>query len=705
MHYVDFLQNIKKQIGDTQMKVVLHEEVMGVSNSYSIDKEGNVTGLNLAGNENFEARFDIGDIKTLLYLNLSGCSIYTIEGLSNSLELTRLKLSNCGWEFSEEFGESNWDSFVPFDTRCINKLEKLEYLNLNDTQFRPNNRNQSNVFNGDLSDILQSTELDELYLSTFFIHDGVNVNERIEFTEIENIKKFKKLRILDLSENYSLDEEDIGFLNELLYLKELNLSNNKIANFSLSFLQKNPNLEVLKLHDNPIDNIPKEIFDRNENVLENVKIYLQSLVKIDNFHVYTDKKIPHYLTQIPLTSDIFLGRKNELESIRYHFVSKNPKILLVSGEGGIGKTTLASNYCFEYERFYTHVAWLFAGEGIVNIFLKLASVLGVFFSLEDGGITRIDKILEGIKCLDAPCLIVLDDANNLSDLEKHISFLKKMSNCHVLITSRITELENIPTYRLQHLSKNIAVQIFKKHYPKHLDTEGGLLDNLLEAIGYNTLVIELFAKNLSTINRFNNQYGLLELVADLQKKGLFAIQNKSVKVVYQSEYLWMETPDRIIAAMYDLSGLSIIERQILSNLAILPSENIPYYVLVDLLKLLDLNSLNAALSRLKQTGWIEYSDTENNFKISPIIQQITYQKNKDNLFNDCYGIISILIDKLDSDVIYEDNYKMSSVFARYAESIVSIFSEPDFNVALLTERLGTYYLEIGNLNKAFLYYE
>ncbi|MEY3241800.1 MAG: hypothetical protein RIR11_3239, partial [Bacteroidota bacterium] len=417
------------------------------------------------------------------------------------------------------------------------------------------------------------------------------------------------------------------------------------------------------------------------------------------------RKIPRFLTQKPFNTNFFIGRDTDLAAIETDYQKNNHLLVLVNGEGGMGKTTLAAQYWFLHEARYKHLAWVFADRGIGNALISLSGSLGVQFSPEDKEADQVIRITKAINNLESPCLLVFDNANDATDLEKHFITLRRLSNCQVLLTSRVTKVADARVHRVLQLSHPDAVRIFKKHYPKHTDTEDILLDKLLTAVGSNTLVIELLAKNLAMFNDFDTTYRLETLVSDLQDKGLFALQNEIVDVVYQSDALRKETPENIIAAMYDLSALPDDEKQMLSNFALLPAENIPFHRLKDLLKPTDSPTFKNTLRALQQKGWIDYFEITGDFKISPVIQHITKLKNKTTLLDDCKSLIQTLKDELEYDNIHKDNYTFSAIFSRYAETVVAAFDAPNYNAALLCERIGTYYITIGNLDSAIAFYE
>ena len=75
------------------------------------------------------------------------------------------------------------------------------------------------------------------------------------------------------------------------------------------------------------------------------------------FNNYGDKKIKKFLGSLPIFPDVFIGRKSKLEEIRENLNNhtENNCLLLVNGDGGIGKTTLASVYYHHYSEKYQHL--------------------------------------------------------------------------------------------------------------------------------------------------------------------------------------------------------------------------------------------------------------------------------------------------------------------------------------------------------------
>ena len=102
----------------------------------------------------------------------------------------------------------------------------------------------------------------------------------------------------------------------------------------------------------------------------------------DNSIPYTQgaqgKTPPKHLTPPALIPEFFLGREANLNAI-HHKLATNNLLVLVSEQGGIGKTTLAAKYWEVYQGQYQHMAWVYAGNGLIDALLTLALPLELHF--------------------------------------------------------------------------------------------------------------------------------------------------------------------------------------------------------------------------------------------------------------------------------------------------------------------------------------
>ncbi|MES0491512.1 MAG: tetratricopeptide repeat protein [Leptospirales bacterium] len=442
--------------------------------------------------------------------------------------------------------------------------------------------------------------------------------------------------------------------------------------------------------------------------------------KGDIFIQYGEKKIPRALTPAPILSDCFIGREDDLKEVyqKLFHGQKENLLLLVNGDGGFGKTTFASHYYDRYSEKYIHRAWVFAESGVVDAMLTLAPNLGVTFEPTMPGEERLEKLIAEMSKLEKPGLLVLDNANNVEDLEKHYGALRRCPNFHLLLTTRVTKLEQAQCHPIKPLTMENAALLFKTHFTAHKKSEDELLKDIIEAVGRNTLVIELLAKNLNHFNTdLKTRYYLADLLKDLQKCGVLALpQTKEVRTDYlslaqknTSSALRQETPEKIVAAMYNLSDLQENEgeTELMSIFSVLPAETIGYNTLEKLLP--GDEQLDLRLKSLSKKGWLDYNEHEQSFKCSPVIQEITRLQNKARLWEDVEPVVIALNDLLEYEPgtghLMNVSYEQGGIITRYGERVIQCLEEPRYEICILAERLGSYFRTTGNLAKALEYFE
>ncbi|MDX1909823.1 MAG: NB-ARC domain-containing protein, partial [Bacteroidia bacterium] len=403
------------------------------------------------------------------------------------------------------------------------------------------------------------------------------------------------------------------------------------------------------------------------------------------------KQIPRHLSLPPFVPEVFIGRDDDLRAIHERLFSPGGHLLLLmNGEGGVGKTSLAARYYHACSREYQHSAWVLSEPDTATALLALAAPLGLEFedTMQTGA--RLHMLLEALANLSRPCLLVIDNANELPDLEACYPQLQRCSNFHVLFTTRITEYAGAAFYPITPLPVETALKAFCTHYTAFEPAEEPIFRELYEAVGGNTLVLELFAKNLAHFNtKLKKRYLLAELRRDVEKSLLNLSASEAVSIRYQArEGIRKARPEDVIAAMYDLSQLPGEEQRLLSVLAVLPAERIAYALLERLLG--EEETLDQHLLSLARKGWLEYRSADNRFKISPVVQEVTRHKHAARLLHDCRMLIHALTAGLDEDNRHQDNYRQAAVYARLGEAVTAVLPTDD-DVATLCQNIGDYH--------------
>ncbi len=420
-------------------------------------------------------------------------------------------------------------------------------------------------------------------------------------------------------------------------------------------------------------------------------------------------EIPQLLTPPPFLSEVFMGREQDLQTIHDRlFEPQGHLLLLVNGEGGIGKTSLASQYFHRFGHEYRHIAWVLRERSIADALLQLATPLGLQFEERASTDERLETLLKALAQLQRPCLLVVDNANELADLEQNLPRLQRCSNFHILLTTRVSECGAARFFKIEPLPEDLALEVFRTHYRAFEQAEEPVFREIYRAVGGNTLVLELFAKNLNHFNnRLKKRYLLSQLRADIEQGLLRLSQSAEVPLRYQAPNgLRRATPEAVVAVMYDLSELLDAERALLANFAVLPAERIPFEHLESLLDAADLDTLLLALA---QKGWLDFAEEDKTFKCSSVVQEVCRMKNP-RLAEDCAGLVDSLCEKLryegSSGHLLNVSYEAAAHFAKYGGAVVlGLAQMPSRGLSVLSERVGRYFQTIGFVEQVLLYFQ
>lgn len=402
----------------------------------------------------------------------------------------------------------------------------------------------------------------------------------------------------------------------------------------------------------------------------------------------------------PVVPNPFLGREKELKTLDERF-EKSPQTLLIHAEGGMGKTTLASKYWYDSEYRYSHQAWLFCDQGIMDALKTLVPKLGLvpraFNSLEEAD--QIVALKTAISNMEGDFLLVLDNAND----EGHImEFLQQFRGFkwNVLITSRSREVLDFKDneMHLEHLSPVEAKALFLEYYREASEDFDQLLDRFLEGLNYHTLLIEVFAKNLKEASELRmNLKGFIE---ELDAKGLILDENNNFDI--RSSWTGnvkkkAATTNDILEILYDFTKLSEEDRLFLVNMSLLPSENYTMQFLLELFEPEKIRTFGDALKDLYRKGWIGGVDGGDKplYRLSPVIQSLVHAKNRNTLWEDGQALFLRLKELLKYEQ-ENDNTHSKFKWVPFGKYFAELFKENDgeeFNLflnhlALILKDLG-----------------
>ena len=351
----------------------------------------------------------------------------------------------------------------------------------------------------------------------------------------------------------------------------------------------------------------------NEKGLEEFKTYVLSidhealirgqrnvLKKLDEISYKkksnVNKDLPKELTFVPRQNpEEIIGRKKELEDI-FQLLSKNKHVVVVNGMGGIGKTTLAEAYVFQYYNYYRHILW------ITQTSDDLATDITKSFSLHSSLEIKVEGknperiFQESLHKLtnieDSPKLFVIDNASrNLSNL---ISILPQQPNWHLLVTSR-EEIDGLNPYPLDFLSEKEAIALFLKHFKRANTWKPEFLAKLVGEVEYHTLTIEILAK---TARRQNYSISTLRNALKDDLKANVKVKHRLQKIERITSYL---------SSIFKLNRLTDNEIWLLKQFVCLPNTFYTFGFLKEIIvpQASDREEIfSETLAELAQKGWL-----------------------------------------------------------------------------------------------------
>jgi tetratricopeptide (TPR) repeat protein len=303
-----------------------------------------------------------------------------------------------------------------------------------------------------------------------------------------------------------------------------------------------------------------------------------------------------------------------------------------------------------------------------------------------------------------PCLLILDNANeskyilDFKDTFQHIGW-------NVLITSRCQKvLAKEQEIAINHLPPAQAKALFLQHYSENTPNFDSLLDKLLQAVGYNTLCVEIFAKTLAEIAPLGEN--ITSLLEDIKANGMY-LGEKSFEIhtnYIDNTHIKAANSDEILEKLYDLAHLKEAEKTLLLRFALLPTENYEPIFLASLFTPENMFTFGQELISLAKKGWL--TTNTKTYRLSPVIQSLLLTKEKENVWE----AARLIVDKVNEKLKNKDLFLLlplheAQPYSLVAESLIENVKEDNEYMAYLISVLSDYYINIGNFNRAILLLE
>lgn len=400
-----------------------------------------------------------------------------------------------------------------------------------------------------------------------------------------------------------------------------------------------------------------------------------------------------YLTSSPL-NNLFIGREEKLQEIETVFSTQHNAVL-VSGLGGIGKTSVAREYLKQNAHKYQHIAWIEQTSTLTNAFLLdnvLQTNLGLHLTNEDESY-KFKAILNKLYNLTGNNLLLIDNyAEKVEDKALNpLSLFEFPPHWKILITSR----EKIPQFQaipLGVLPEAEAIELFKTHCPRKTIADAEL-KLLLQVIGYHTLTIELLAKNYDQSWDLNS---IAELTQLLQERAIDAqaLQEK-VFTDHSKEEVQLYG---YLLRIFDMAKLDEQAIWLLKQFAVLPPIPIAGKTILEWIGA-DIQTYKPILQDLAKKGWLTSADGRD-FEMHRLIQ-ILIVKTQEPTYADCENLIQQIVAILD----YRENQvnaKEKLGVVEYGENLLQKlnFEQIENEKSVLQNVLALTYQVFGQYDKA-----
>ncbi|MFW2502368.1 tetratricopeptide repeat protein [Clostridium diolis] len=392
------------------------------------------------------------------------------------------------------------------------------------------------------------------------------------------------------------------------------------------------------------------------------------------------------MTALPTKNIDIIGRDSTVKSIMDLLIEKKVDVL-INAVGGVGKTEICKKILRDNMNRFTHVAWINYNASFKQCFVEQFKFNKIDFNNCINVDEAFDAIINYLYSLSTNTLLIIDnfDNDNDDDIDAIISL-----PFHVLISSRM-KLNNIENYNVEFLDEKSCKKIFYKYYKATSDDEN--LEKILNLCGYHTLTIEVLAKTA-----FVSRWEIKTLYEKLVEIGfnLNDVIKKGVTTNWDNNKESIKIFDHI-RKVFNLSSITNEEKNVLINIAVLPSLDIDIDLLLKLNNKLDENAVNSLVGK----GWLDQE--EFCVGIHPIIRELV----KNDLSHD-FDIIEELVISITASLVSFQNKNNTSIKAQYIKcgtSLLSNMYEKNSHYSTLANNLGILYQEMGFLKEALKYHK
>jgi len=381
-----------------------------------------------------------------------------------------------------------------------------------------------------------------------------------------------------------------------------------------------------------------------------------------------------------LGKSTLIGREKEFQEIDEQL--KASKTLLVKGIGGVGKSTIASNYLHRHKDEYDYYGFF---EGLESFETELEGA----FKLEvEHAQDRLDRVLRELIKLEPESnkLLIIDDVKEIKEnqdkLEKILGL--EHNGYRVLLTSRF-RVKNVKIYPLPTLDPSDAQKLFLDNYKTE---ELEKVNQITEYLDYHPLFVELVAKTIE-----NEDYSLDDMIEKFELGELTQI-----------EFIDEEEGDEVsfnqnLQKLFEMQKTSLKDEYLLllKQLAVLPSIDIELSFLEEIFD----RKLKSRLNFLVAQGWL--IESIDGYKLHQVVKEFLLA-NYPPSFEDTEVVFdyfnTLISDSANPQTMVSVKDKL--IYFQYSVEIIERLKIENETIGDFYNNIGNIYIHLANYNKALV---
>ena len=377
------------------------------------------------------------------------------------------------------------------------------------------------------------------------------------------------------------------------------------------------------------------------------------------------EKLPKGKYGFPDTnSDVYIPRTKYLTQINIKLQKSSP--IYIHAIGGLGKTTIARNFCKLYSKKYDYIFWINTNANDTRIDIVGSEIFPFKRDENDNIDKEFPRFVRQALSIKGKVLLIIDNVYNkkqIASIEKNESI--PSLNWDVLVTTRTIIKEKSIVDRclmIEEMNEKECIKLFYSHYDDSLlnkKKDNDYLLEILRLLKFHTYLIVLVAKV-----GYRASYSLQRILSLLKEGGL---SNEELQTPIYAETNMTKEYIQLynhIQTIFNFGDIDNFEQHILTCFSILPDRLHSEKKIIQFFKSSTYSDfeIKEILRNLSEEGWLIQERGLNSlyYKCHNLIQTVVKAKFTPNV-NNC----RLLIENVRNYFFIEDGECYTHLIADY----------------------------------------